>query len=287
MKKTLVILLALIMATSVAVTACDEETPEGADTQNQFEMDFGDDTSSDVVTDESGNVITDTNNDAGDDDTSNNSGSSSNEQVVNDTVYVLHNAKIRKNSSTKATNNNSDELGVIPFGTAVSRTGYTTNWSKISYKTENGATIEGYVCNQLITTNAKAVNFIEQKEVVGEGEAQVVNPVVSKVKAGSNYRLRQYPLADEFPHEITIEIAEEKGLILDGTQVTVLAVSEDGMWAKVEVAAGSLNIKDSKGSYGTVENKDKVFSTTVETGYIPYSYLEIAGSSQPDGPSAG
>ena len=60
MKKTLVILLALIMATSVAVTACDEETPEGADTQNQFEMDFGDDTSSDVITDDSGNVITDT-----------------------------------------------------------------------------------------------------------------------------------------------------------------------------------------------------------------------------------
>ncbi len=285
MKKTLVILLALIMATSVAVTACEEETTNDPSNQNQFEMNFGDDTSSDeVITDESGNIITDESENENDKDTSN--GTNSNEQIVNDTVYVLHNAKIRKKSSPKVTNT-SEELGTVPFGTAVTRTARLTYWSKISYKTESGATIEGYVSNQLITTNIDTITFIKQETVTGEGEAQTTTPVVSKVKAGSNYRLRQYPLADQFPHDVTIEIAEEKGMILDGTQVTVLEVSKDNMWAKVEVAAGSLNIKNAKGSYGKKEDGDQVFSTNVEVGYVPYTYLEIAGASQPDGPSAG
>ena len=288
MKKTLVILLALIMATSVAVTACDEETPEGADTQNQFEMDFGDDTSSDVITDESGNVITDTNNDAGDDDTSNNSGSSSGNQIVNEPVYVLYNATIRQKSSKNATNNSAD-LGTVPFGACVTRTEKNDYWSKITYTTSSGSTVEGWILNQLVTTNQKTVNF-KAPELTPNEDGTVPTALVTKLDASSTpYRLRYYPLANGYPHKVTVELGE-KGQVDGGVEVTVLEISEDNMWAKIRVKAGALNIKDDQGRYKKDSTNPK-YSTEDAEGYVPVVFLEIgasnSGSSQPDGPSAG
>lgn len=288
MKKTLAILLALILATSVAVTACESEGTSGTESQD-FEMDFGEDTSSDIITDENGNEVISTDENGSNKDTSSTNNNTSNMETVNDTIYVLHNAAIREKSSTKTTNT-STIIGSIPFGASAKRTAKNTNWSKITYTDENGATIEGYVSNQLITVNAKTVNFVKQEIVTGEGENQTTAPVVSKLKAGSNYRLREYPLANGFPHAVTIEIADEKGQVAGGTEVTVLSVSEDKLWAKIKVEAGKLNVLNDKGSYGTADAGDQKFSTSAAEGYVPYSYLEIAGSNSSnsnDGPMAG
>ncbi len=284
MKKTLVILLALIMATSVAVTACEEESSNN--TESQYEMIF-DDSSSNVVTDESGNEVVST--DESGNTNTDTPGVATDGEVVNDTIYVLHSAAIREKSSKKATNTTA-AIGSIPFGASAKRTWKGEFWSKITYET-NGKTVEGYVSNQLITSNIDTVTFIKQEIVTGEGENQTVAPVVSKLKADpQNYRLREYPLAKGYPHDVTIEIAAEKGQVAPGTEVTVLEVSKDEMWAKIRVEAGKLNILNDKGSYGTVEAKDQKFSSEAAEGYVLYSYLEIAetnNSTNNDGPVAG
>ena len=281
MKKTLAILLALIMASSVALVSCNKnEDNTGDDNDDEFVIDFGD-----------GEVNGETNKSTEDGTGENSKGTSKNEDseamtTVNDSVYVLYNANIREKASTKKS---VDILATAPFGAELKRSAKNDEWSKVTFTTESGTSVSGYVSNELVTTNKKTVTFVKQETVTGEGENQTTVPVVSKLKGTSNYLLRYYPLASGYPHKVTIELGEI-GQIQGGTEVTVLEVSEDNMWAKVEVAAGKLNIKNDKGSYGTKEDGDQKFSDEAAQGYVPYNFLEIAGSSSSSGqntPSAG
>ena len=281
MKKTLAILLALIMSTSVALVACNNSSNDNGDDGDfvvdwdDEDLDFDGGETEAPETDENGETIKAPEN-------TNNGGSSSNTgatnmETVNDTVYVLYDANIREKASSKTS---SKVLGKAPFGAALTRSAKNSAWSKVTYKTDSGATIEGYISNELVTTNKQTVTFIKQETVTGEGENQTTAPVVSKLKGTTNYRLRYFPLASGYPHAVTLELGEI-GQILGGTEVTVLEVSEDKMWAKVTSTKVD---KPVSGDY-------KKNYTSTATGYIPYEFLEMSGNSsgsnQPDTPVVG
>ena len=273
MKKTLAILLALIMASSVALVSCNKnEDNTGDDNDDDFVVDFGD-----------GEVNGETNKST-EDGTGENSNSTSKKEdsdamtTVNDSVYVLYNANIREQASTKKS---VKVLATAPFGKELKRSAMNDEWSKVTFTTESGATVSGYVSNELVTTNKKTVTFVKQETVTGEGENQTTAPVVSKLKGvdTDNYKLRYYPLASGYPHEVTIELGEI-GQIQGGTEVTVLEVSEDNMWAKISSKAVDVAVN---GEYTKNYTSEK-------TGYVPYDFLEIAGngnSGGQSGPSAG
>lgn len=262
MKKTLAILLALIMSASVALVSCNDSSSTTDDENDDFVVDFaGDninDESKDVETNEKGETINTSGNN-----TSNNNGSSSNTTMTatNDTVYVLYKAKIRETAKETG-----KVLAEVPFATSVSRAEANSKWSKVTY---NGVT--GYIMNDLLTTSADTVTF-EDQGVAGEGEGAAKVYPTTKVSGAGNVRLRYYPLADGYPHKLVLLDTNdlgEIGQILGGTEVTVLEVSKDKMWAKVTC------VKVDK----PVNGEYKKNYTSTETGYIPYSFLEIGANS--------
>lgn len=190
-------------------------------------------------------------------------------ETVSDTVYVLYDANIRDKTNTKAT-----ILGKAPFGAVLTRSAKNSQWSKIKYVNDSGATIEGYVMNELITTNKQTVTFVEQKNADG-GE------VVTKLKGSSTYRFRHFPLANGYPHTVTLELSEI-GHIHGGTEVTVLSVSEDKMWAYIRCSYVDMMTQDGEYYGNNFEEHE---------GYIPYTFLEISddsgSSQQPVGPAVG
>ena len=272
MKKTLAILLALIMTASVALTSCDNSADNIEDDEDFVIDDFGGDENKDdasVETNEKGETVkpnTDKN-------TTNTNGSNTSMENVNDKVYVLYDANIRDQASTK---NASKVIGKAPFGAELTRTQKNSSWSKVTYKDAEGKTIEGYISNELVTTNKQTVTFVKQEKVTGEGEDKKTEAVVSKLVGTDNYRLRYFPLADGYPNKVTLELGE-LGQVKGGTEVTVLEVSEDNMWAKIQVKAGDLNLKDAQGNYAT-DSQSPVYSKDAAVGYVLYKFLEIGAS---------
>ena len=290
MKKTLAILLALIMSTSVALVACSDSADDNGD-DGDFVVDWEDedlDINGDTEapeTDENGETIK-----APENTNTNNGGSSSNSgatnmETVNDTVYVLYDGNIREKSKTS-----SKILATAPFGTALKRSAKNSSWSKVTYTTGSGSTVEGFISNELITTNKQTVTF-KAPELTPNEDGTVPTALVTKLKASTiPYRLRYFPLATGYPHTVTLELGE-KGQVDGGVEVTVLEISEDKMWAKISVKAGDLNLKDDQGRYKK-ESSNPKYSTEVTEGYVPYEFLEISNSGsgssqQPSGPSAG
>ena len=278
MKKTLAILLALIMSTSVALVACSDSADDNGD-DGDFVVDWEDedlDINGDTEapeTDENGETIK-----APENTNTNNGGSSidtNNMETVDDTVYVLYDANIREKANTKTS---TKILATAPFGTAIKRTAKNTTWSKVKYTTDSGSTVEGFISNELITTNKQTVTF-KAPELTPNEDGTVPTALVTKLKASSiPYRLRYFPLANGYPHTVTLELGEI-GQVKGEKEVTVLAVSEDKMWAKIEVKAGDLNLKDAQGRYENDENcTNPVYSDKAKVGYVLYKFLEVSGS---------
>ena len=264
MKKTLAILLALIMTASVALMSCDNSSDNIDDDEDFVIDDFGGDEADDKApeTNDKGETVkpnTDKNT------TNTNGNTTTTMETVNDKVYVLYDANIRDQASTK---NASKVIGKAPFGAELTRSQKNSSWSKVTYKDASGKTVEGYISNELVTTNKQTVTFVKQEKVTGEGENQTKEPVVSKLVGTGNYRLRYFPLANGYPHEVKLELGEI-GQIKGGTEVTVLEVSEDKMWAKISSTAVD---KAVNGAYTAN------YTSTAE-GYIPYSFLEIGATS--------
>ena len=269
MKKTLAILLALIMSASVALVSCSEGSNDIDDGNDDFVVDFGDDIETEAPeTDENGETIKPSNTT----NTGNNNTNTTTMESVNDTVYVLYTANIREQASDKSS---VDILATAPFGTALTRSEKNSKWSKVTY-TKDGTTITGYIANDLITTNAKAVNFIEKKN---EDGSAVITKIKSTINA-NNAIVRKFPLADGYPN--TFKVLDSDDFSADsivaqipkGTEnVTLVSVSEDGVWAYIKGTGKLYN-----GGNPSTE------STTVE-GYTLYSNLEIAGNSSNSGNS--
>lgn len=283
MKKTLALILAMLLAASVALVSCDNKEDDLGDDGDDggFVVDFDDFGETDPPeTDENGETIapsTDKNNQSG-----NSSGSSTTMETVSDTVYVLYTAKIREEASDKSS---VSVIDTAPFGASLTRSAKNSKWSKIKYTKEDNTTVEGYIANDLITTNAKAVNFIPQKTVTGEGENQTEAPVITQVKdattlKANNIIIRKFPLADGVPNDFKVLDTEEfnnsciLAQIPAGTaNVTVVSVSEDGKWAYV------------KGKGNKPVNGEYPNNPVDVEGYTLYSSLVIAGNSSSSGNS--
>lgn len=181
-------------------------------------------------------------------------------ETVNDTVYVLYTANLREKAKDTSTSN---VLAKVPFGATLSRTEKNSKWSKVTYTSPDGGSYTGYIMNDLITTNADTITFVDQG-------AEGVYPT-TKLKEHHNYILRHYPLCDGYPHSLVMLSSENLGAIgqiLGGTEVTILEVSKDMMWAKISCTNVDIAVND--------EYQHNYTST--EIGYIPYVFLEISGN---------
>ena len=267
MKKTLAILLALIMTTSVALVSCSNDTTE-EDDLDDFVVNFG----GDVIGGETLEPETNENGETLKPSTNKPSGTTGTFETVNDTVYVLYTANIREEASDKSS---VDILATAPFGTALTRSEKNSKWSKVTY-TQDGSTITGYIANDLITTSAKSVNFIEKKNEDG-------TPVITKIKATLNAQhaiVRKFPLADGYPNTFKVLDPEEFSVgsivaqIPKGTEnITLVSVSEDGVGAYIK-------------GQGKLYNGGNQSATLTEVeGYTLYSNLEIAGNASQGGNS--
>ena len=177
-------------------------------------------------------------------------------EIANDFTYVLYTANLRATATESAT-----ILTEIPFGTKLTRALKNDKWSKVTYTTENGTAYTGYILNDLITTNEDTVTF-------GDQGVNDVYPIF-KLKAGNNYVLRYFPLADGYPHKLQTISKDDLGAVgqlCGGDEVTVLEISKDKMWVKVR------STKVDKAVNG-VYNKN--YTSTAE-GYILYEFLETA-----------
>ena len=189
-------------------------------------------------------------------------------EPVADTVYVLYNANIREKANSKSNNN---ILAIAPFGAELYRTGKGNKWSKVTY-TQDGTSITGYIANDLITTDKSFVNFIEQRNEDG-------TPVITKINSVYNAIIRVFPLADGYPNSFKVLDSDEFNSssivanVQKGTDnVTVVSVSENGVWAYVRCMGYLYNAGNPAGELSIVE------------GYTLYSNLEISvnGSSNGD-----
>lgn len=252
MKKTLAILLALIMTASVALVSCNKsEDTEGADDDFVVDFEGGDlngDTSA-VETDENGETKKPT---------GNNSGASGNLIDVNDTVYTLCSVNLR--DTMKIDQSGKNVVATIPAGTAITRVGKGTEWCKVTY---GGAT--GYVVTEFLAMSADAVTFVEPTGVTTDEATGNKTYPTTKIVGSGNYQLRQVPVVDSQGLEIV-------GQLKGGATVEVLEISKDNKWAKIK--ATTVGKLGPDGTYNT-----STYDQT-GTGYILYQYLEMgAGSS--------
>lgn len=271
MKKTLAILLALIMTTSVALVSCNNDNTEDED-PDDFVVDFGGN-NGDIIGGETSEPETDENGETIKPIVKPNTGNNSTTfETVNDTVYVLYTANIREEASDRSS---VDVLAAAPFGASLTRSEKNSKWSKVTF-TKDGSSVTGYIANDLITTNAKAVNFIEKKN---EDGSAVVTKIKTTINA-NNAIVRKFPLADGYPNTFKVLDPDEFSVgsivaqIPKGTDnITVVSVSEDGVWAYIK-------------GQGKLYNGGNQASTATEVeGYTLYSNLEIAGNASSGGNS--
>lgn len=250
MKKTIAIILALLMMLSVAFVSCSEKEPKDTDdTTDDFWDNVGetDDKKSSETgdeTDKNGNNVT----------------TNSTFVTVNDTVYVLYNAVIRETAKTSG-----KQVATAVFGTQLPRVEKNSKWSKVKV-----GDVEGYIANDLITTNSGTVTFTKLET---PATAKVVNLGESK-----NANLRKYPIALTSPAVVDIKEFNAHciiGQIAKDTEVTVISVSGDGQWAYVKCQA-----KASKGE-GEFEDTTKELEGYCSLGALDYN--KNGGSDSSDG----
>ncbi len=148
MKKTLALLLALLMILSVAFVSCgDEEVEEPDQTEDDFGFDFPD--------------AGDGSNKA----TSNGTGSSASgfsPITENTTAYMLMSVNVKQNAKKSAATN-----GSVLYGKSVTRVEANSTWTKIKYTdSTTGASKEGYVYNEVLTTDIGRVTYVAKETPV-------------------------------------------------------------------------------------------------------------------------
>jgi hypothetical protein len=241
MKKTLALILALLMILSVALVSCGGEEEETSGTDDFFNIPGTDPTQG---TDNNGGE-----NEGGDENTNNST--SAGYVATNDTVYACYKSVLRADDKTTA-----EVVATVEFGTALTRVAKGRKWSQINF---NGT--EAYIANDLLTESKAAVTFKD----VEEGTTRKV----SKLGTSKNANLRQYPLSLSKPLVVDLEtfnVSSIIGQIPKDTVVKVLKVSEDNAWAYVECEAMKAK---GDGEYDTTASTLKGYCSTsvFDTGF--------------------
>ena len=248
MKKTLALLLALIMMLSMTMVSCNkEEEPE--DTEDDFGFNFEDPT---------GEATGDSTDESGE-----NNNNNSDFVAASGTSYILHPVKVRKEAKKS-----SSTIGVAAWGSAVELVERSTLWTKIKFTDkDSGATLEGYVRNELLTANKKQVTLVELETPVAAKIADLGNK-----EDGTPYTLnvRTTPWncsqSEEYPNvNVLANIGNEKYQVKDGDEVEKLGATEDGEWVYIRFVK-------------TVDGAEKT-----EYGWCAAKYVKVEGET-PDTP---
>ena len=245
MKKLLALVLALLMVLSIALVSCGEKPEATEEPTDDFFNVGGDETEEGdepEETDDKGNTTT-----------------AAGYTTTNDTVYVLFDAVLREKDKIS-----SSKVAEVKFGTALTRVAKSKKWSKVNY---NGT--DAYVANDLIDEDQKKVTF---NKVTEEATAKVA------ITGDGRLNLRKYPLALTAPSVVELETfnaASIIGQVDNGTEVKVLEISADGVWAKIECQAKA---KDDKGDFAS--------ETTTMVGYCALAYTDYNKGASNNGSGA-
>ena len=146
MKKTLALLLALIMVLSMVLISCEKkEEPADDDllpTDDEFAI-------------PSGSVGDDADGTGSDATGGNTAGFAP--RAENTKAYMLMSVNVRENYKKSKTN------GAAMYGKEVTRIEANDTWTKIKYTDANGASKEGYVYNEVLTIDAGRVTYVAEE----------------------------------------------------------------------------------------------------------------------------
>ena len=219
MKKLLIAMLALITALSVSLAACDKQKDDTPIDDEPDDDDF-------IVRTEEPTDTTGTATGTG---TTNNNPTLNGTQWVekNDTVYVLIDCNIRSSATTSSTS-----IGVGRLGNSFQRVATNGQWDKISF--EDGENGVAYISSKLLSTSKQRVTFVDKTS-----EEKVLHLKASgNAESPTQGNLRQFPTSEAESIGTITEIDTAK----DENVLKLLAVSEDGTWAKVSYT-GTLGSK--------------------------------------------
>lgn len=217
MKKTIALLLALITMLTLTLASCNKDKEGEEDLGGDFEFNFENNGTGKATgaTDASGNAV------------------NTNEFIAaSGTSYILHPVKVREKAK-----NNSATIGTADWGAAVELVERNNTWTKIKFTdTASGANLEGYVRNELLTGDKKAVTKVDLPAAVA---AKIVN--LGNKSDGTpitlNVRTTPWNSSESTEYKnvnVLSNISNKKYSVQDGDDVEKLATTEDGKWVYIK-----------------------------------------------------
>ncbi len=250
MKKTLALLLALLMLVSVALVSCGEKNDETdpVDDNNPF-GDYEGSESGDPFgeTDESGNVK--------------DTDSTSEFVAASGTYYLRHTVYVSKDGKKKGTE--TKNAGVANFGQEVTVTAQNSKWYKITFDGK-----EGYVHKELLTADKKEVNVVALETPV-KAKISGLGTKEDKTPYTINIRTTPWNCSDSAVYanaNVLLNISNKKYSVSDGFEVEKIGATEDGKWIQIKYTV-------------TIDSKE-----VVEYGFCSAQYITVDGEEVPDPP---
>lgn len=249
MKKTLALILALLMILSVALVSCgDKEKETEGSTEDPWN--FGGD--------EPG-----TNEGEDDPDNSGNHTPTNTYEELNATMYVLHPVKVR-GIDKKSTQN---IVGTLNFGDSVAVTGKNSTWYRV--KLANGTV--GYVYDDILTTSENAVKVIPldtpiEVEIYNLGKNDKGEPFSLNVRS-TPWDCKNSDVADYVNVNVLTNISNKKYSVIDGFKVIKLGATADGEWIRIKYTV-------------KIDGVD-----VTEWGFCHKNYIKTEGESAPVDPN--
>ena len=248
MKKTLALLLALLMlfATfSIAFVSCDGSEEEPHETEDEFNI-------------PGGNNFGDNGNDGTGTSTDKTTGSSF--SPASGTVYFLYSIKVRKDPKKSS----QTSVGVIKYGASATLVEMNSTWSKVKFD-DGGITKEGYVYNEVYTTNKAAVTVVNLETPV-KATISGLGKKADNTPYTANIRTTPWNCSSSDIYQnvnVLKNIQNGKYSIADGYEVTKLGATESGEWIYIEYTA-------------TVDG-----TPVTERGYCHKNYITVEGETAP------
>lgn len=253
MKKTLALILALLMMLSVALVSCGDKEKEtentGDDIWNYGPDEPGENTGSEGEnTDNSGNQV-----------------STNTYEELNATMYVLHPVTVRGIDKK----NTQNTVGTLNFGDSVTVTGKNSTWYRV--KLANGTV--GYVYDDVLTSSADAVTvkLLEtpiEVEICNLGKNDKGEPISLNVRSTPwNCNTANCDVADYVNINVLSNINNKKYSVTDGFKVIKLGATADGKWIRIKYTV-------------KVDGND-----VTEWGFCHKDYIKTEGESAPVDPN--
>ena len=233
MKKLLALLLALVMILAVTMVSCSKDKEENKDDGGNSLDDAFDAPSENQSDDDKGSDGTDQSSDNSTDSTEKGT-EASDFTATSGTAYILHPVKVRE----KAKIASKTSVGETKWADAVERIETNGTWTKIRFKdAKSGATKEGYVLDEILTSEKKQVTLVMLETPV----AATINGLGTNPESGKpiTVNIRTTPWncskSEEYPNvNVLPNILNEEYDVKDGDAVEKLGATEDGEWILIK-----------------------------------------------------